>query len=206
MLLGLSAAFLATGCLEDGLPDLDTAPVADGIRSNLDSANDDDTFTRCPVDDFRRLLEDSFALLDDEVVRESLVGDVVTERVETASSPAEAIACGLTTDTGSASTFLFLEAPADVTTFSNDFTELPLGAATVDVDESRLFRGGQFYRVCMVADAAPRVEYCQVNWLDDNVMLGVMAAGVGAGQIDVNALQERFQYVLPTIVDRLGQD
>lgn len=204
MLAGLSALILATGCTEDGVPDLKTAPALAGIESALASTLPNGDLDECPVDDFETLLGDSFDLLDDELVDRSLLGETQAARFETASTPSEAIVCAQRSDTGEALGFYLLEAPADILTFSNESTGLPIGAVTVEVSESRLFRGGQFFKVCVEANEAAELGYCQVNWLDENVMVSAFASGSGAFDLDVNALQERFQYILPTIIDRLG--
>lgn len=206
MLAGFSVLVLATGCTEDGVPDLDTAPAADGIKSALASTQPNGDFDECPVDDFESLLDDSFALLDDELVRRSLLAESQTGRFETGSTPAQAITCAQRTDSGDAVGFSALEAPADIFAFSNESIGLPPEAVTVEVRESRLFRGGQFFKVCVEVKGAPEVEYCQVDWLDENVMVSAFAFGSGAFDLDVNGLQERFQYILPTIIDRLSDN
>lgn len=204
MLAGLSALLLATGCTDDGLPDLDTAPAVTGVQSALASAQPNDDLDECPVDDFEELLDDSFELLDDDLIRQTMLGMPASSKFETTTSPAETVGCRLVAESGAVAGFNLLEAPQDLTTFANEFTGLPSSVVTVDINESRPFRGGQFNRVCVDVLEAPELDYCEVNWLDDTLMVSVFVRGAGALDTNLNGLQERFQYVVPIIVERLA--
>ncbi|BAN03373.1 hypothetical protein [Ilumatobacter coccineus] len=199
-----AVALIAVGC-DDGVPDLDTEPAAERIRALLDANGADVDLDECPVADFSTLLADSFELLDDQLVRDALVGASRSTTFSTDSTPAAGIACELVDESGATAGFVFLDAPADLAAFTSDLATGSLDGVTVDVDESRLYRGGRFHRVCADADTSA-LDSCAVDWLDDDVMIGVFATGEGAIEIDVDDLQERFEYLLPTIVERLGDD
>ncbi len=206
-----AVALITVGCTDDGVPDLETAPAIAQLRSTFDVNGTGADLDGCPIDDFENLLDDAFALVDDQIIRDALLGSTQTSTFETASTPSEALACELFTADGAGVGFYLLDAPDDIVAFSNEFAGaiedgVAVEGVTVDVDESRLFRGGRLHRVCVSNDGAPEFDYCEVDWLDDNLMVGVFALGEGATSIDLNGLEERYQYVLPTIVDRLSSE
>ena len=192
LLAALVLVPLASGCLDDGLPDLQTGPVLLRIDELGDVTRDDD----CPIDDVASLLGETCELVDTAAVRSALDGSLVARTTPGASGSPQ-LTCELTGTDGQLAIEV-TEAPSDIAQYATSFARRPRDAG---VDESTEFRGGRFHRVCTSGDVA--TQRCGVAWVDPVILVAVSVTGADASDLDVRAVEERFAYVLPLVVDRL---
>lgn len=208
--LGLAAVFVAAGCTDDGVPDLDTAPalvsfeslVADNTeRAVADAGPDDNAYAvlaQCPIADAQTIVEASFDLIDTPGLTAALNQEsagIVTVR-SSLDQPDLECSQGVDPEVG----IYVTPAPDDLVAYAarRVFQE-------PELDESRLFRGGRFHRICAARNGPMVQDVCEVVWIDANLLIGVFLRQPFADDVDVNRIEERFQYVLPTIVDQLTE-
>lgn len=197
-----ATAFVLVSC-DDGVPDLDTLPAVGNIDAIIERSGSDAELDECPMGDVGPLLDTTFDLLDDDIVRSALAGAPATSTYDSRTEQGAFVTCDLIGDDGTVG-FYVVDAPDDIAVFTDGFIGMPLDGVTIDIDESRLFRGGRFHHVCVNDTVDPGLSFCEVDWIDDNVMVGVFLAGNEAQVVDVDDLEERFQYVLPTLIERLS--
>lgn len=195
------AATLIAAC-SSGPSAIDGQAVADVIDDTLDDADfeeDDTAAVDCPVDDWDDIVEDTLADFDDDVVELALDGD----RDETAyiESSDESIDCSYFGDDAGAGLFM-LEAPRDVDEYTEEFATGGEGGARVDIDPTNEYRGGQFRHVCVEYDDDDASGYCQVEWVDDDLLIGIYVFGDGADRIDTDDLEVAFAPQLDLIADQ----
>lgn len=197
----VSAATLVAAC-SSGPSAIDGEAVADVIDDTLDEAEFDDDIAQvdCPVDDWDDIVEDTLADFDDDVVELALEGD----RDETAylDPSGESIDCSYFAEDPSAGVGLFmLEAPRDVDEYTEEFATGGEGSADVDIDPTNEYRGGQFRHVCVDYDDES-LGYCQVEWVDDDLLIGLYVFGDDADRIDLDDLEVAFAPQLDLIADQ----
>lgn len=199
------AAAAAVSSCSSGPGALDTEPVAQLIDDVLDNVLDDDfaELDECLIDDADDLLDDTFDDVDEDVVDEALRGEFEALAFDLGS--VEYLDCSLFAEENGVG-FYFAEAPRDFEDFSFD---LASGGdseadADVDIDEGEEFRGGQFFEVC--AEFEGEVSYCELDWLDDNILIGVYILSTDADRVDLDDVEVRFREILPEIVADLGDD
>ncbi len=196
VLLATATALAVSACNSDPAP-FDTAAFADEIADTLDDELVDDEVDaeiRCPIDDWEEIVEASLEELDDDVVRDALRTDARASAF--AVDGGSYLDCSFFDDEIQLGTGLFfLEAPRDPEDYAEDFAGED---ARVDVEETDAYRGGQFRHVCAeYEDAEP---YCQVEWSDEDVLIGIYVVGADADRIDTDVLEDGFRPRLDVVM------
>ena len=187
------------GCTEDG-PPLVTEPVVESLDGLVgDFGTGTTELASCPIDRFAGVIDDTLANVDDPVVRDALDG-APSVVLDGATGPV--LSCSLTGDAAASTGIVVRAAPAELERFA---AEVAGAGATVDVDESVLHRGGRFHRICVEYDTEPERNYCEVDWLDERVLIGVYVRGPEAERVDTDEIEEQYRYLVPIIVDRLTE-
>ncbi|MEP1125420.1 MAG: hypothetical protein ABJH68_16160 [Ilumatobacter sp.] len=189
VLLATATAVAVSACNSDPAP-FDTSAFADEIADTLDDELSDDEFSaevRCPIDDWEEIVEASMQELDDDVVRDALRTD--TNESAFATDAGSYLDCSFFDDEIQLGAGVFLlEAPRDPEDYAEEFAG---EGARVDVEETDAYRGGQFRHVCVEYDDGE--PYCQVEWSDENVLIGVYVVGEDADRIDTDVLEDGFR-------------
>ena len=203
--VGVAAAALTTsGCLDDGVPDLKTAPIAVRADQIIDSITPGETIAlaTCPVDDHASLIEDSLDLVDDPVVVAVLEGEPGADVTGRGGDVPAGIRCTLRSPAGSAAIEI---GPAPATADARAAALAAQFGQPFTVDESRLYRGGRFHRICSQATGSDdTIERCEVAWTDDLVIVSIVVTGPGATDLLLDDVEERYSYMLPLVVDRFA--
>lgn len=80
-----------------------------------------------------------------------------------------------------------------------------LDGTDVTVVSSATYRGGTFFHVCVrYAGELAQHSYCEVDWMDQNVLVGAYVSGERSDQINLAVLEESLSEQIVPIVERLG--
>ncbi len=90
---------------------------------------------------------------------------------------------------------------ATVDEYTEEFATGGEGGADVDIDPTNEYRGGQFRHVCVDYDDES-LGYCQVEWVDDDLLIGLYVFGDDADRIDLDDLEVAFAPQLDLIADQ----
>ena len=177
--------------------------IADVIDNTIDDADfDDDDFADvdCPIDDWDDVVEDILADFDDDIVELALDGE--PDEAAYIDPIGESIDCSFYAEESNVGAGLFmLEAPRDVDEYTEEFANAGEGGARVDIDPTNEYRGGQFRHVCVEYDDDAS-GYCQVEWVDDDLLIGLYVFGDDADRIDLDDLEVAFAPQLDLIADQ----
>ena len=206
--------------------DLSDDPASDPAKDRAggdDGTDVGDVASTCPIDGYEGLLDATFDLVDDEAVLAALDGsptvgfrDVGDGRV---------LVCGLADDTDLVAFVVTAPPPPEL----DRPTLGPADGVPADARSTNRFRGGLLGEVCASApdqsppdgstpdgaspadpDAADptdgSTDTCEVVWIDDDALVGVLVQGEGADGIVTTLVEERFRYTLPLVVDRFLAD
>ena len=200
----LPVAAVAAAC-DSGPGAFETEPIAELIEDVIDDSFDDDDFADfedCLIDDADDIIEDLFADVDEAAI--ALDGEYTATAYDT--DAGDLYDCGFAEDETDVFVGLYLtEGPRDLERYHER-----LGAGDdpdlidVDIDEGDEFRGGQFFEVCVEDDGD--ALYCEINWLDDNLLVGVYYIGDDSDRVDLDDVAPLFESALPDIIDDLADD
>lgn len=224
--IALVAVVTLSGCLDDGVPDLESGPVLDTLDRIAGSNPSTATLASCPVGEFEELIENSVELVDEPVVRAALDGatraDLVV--VEQADGPSPVVRCEVASPGGTIGLRLAVSPgePSEHERFAAAF-EATVAANPADDPTSVLsdrYRGGEFVRVC-VDHRSDADDTCSVDWVDrgalsqderatidpederPRALVGLTVRGPGALDLDLRLVEERWRLMLPLVIQRL---
>lgn len=201
LLIAATAVPLAAlAACSSGASDIDGEAIADAIDATIDDAEFDDDVADvdCPVDGWDDIVEDTLADLGDDVIERALDGE--PDETAVIDAGAETIDCAFFADDAGAGLFM-LEAPRDVDEYTEDFASGDVDDARVDIDPTNVYRGGQFRHVCVDYDDDD-AGYCQVEWVDDDVLIGIFVFGDDFDRVDLDDLETAFGPQLDLIAEQ----
>ncbi len=190
---------LMVACGSDPKP-FETDAFADEIDEILDDELSDEISEaeiRCPIDDWQDIVEDSFEQLSDEdLVRDALRTNDTSAAFEF--DGGDYLDCSFfDADESLGAGLFFLEAPRDADDYAEEFAG---DDARVDIDETNEYRGGRFRHVCVEFSDDDITPYCQVEWLNDDVLIGLYIFGEDADRIDTELLETGFRPQLDAVM------
>ncbi|MEM9040489.1 MAG: hypothetical protein AAGD33_11390 [Actinomycetota bacterium] len=220
--LALVGVLTLTGCLDDGVPDLESAPVLETLDRLAGTNPAGGALDACPIEEFEELVDNSVELVDESVTRAALDGSsraevVVVERTDGA---VPVIECEITAP-GGALGLRLARSPGERDAheeFGGALDAVVSGSRSGEVSSflSDVYRGGEFVRVCIDHDADVD-DLCSVDWVDrgnlpeeDRVddeepraLVGLWIRGDGALDLDLRLVEERWRLMLPLVIQRL---
>ena len=212
-LVAAAAAIALVGCGE-GVPAIDTSAA----EAQLDAlaASSSEVLTTCPIADVDILLEQIFTDVDDDLVEAALVNDtgatitdddatLVCERVDVASGGSVAIQLSdspgdglINPDTAPIEIDIAAQWASVAEAYAVRAGDVPPELAT---DELQDTRGGVLYEICLTDPDDERRDRCELAWFGGDLVVSIVAAGPGAGTIDLGAAVDPFRRRLQLIVD-----
>lgn len=216
--LGLLATLVMVlvGCSGESSLDTDSAAAgldemiaASGIDTSADTGADDGfvDLDRCPHDPGGALLARAFDGLDNPDVVQAQRGELAaTASIITAGQPV-LLACDRFAEESGAG-LLVSPAPDDFDAYLDQFVADDDGVTTLTL--ARLgtseHRGGTLHRICADSDEGTEFDYCEVDWLDDNLLVTVYVAGPTSRRVDIEALEAGLVGVLDDLLTSLAAE
>jgi len=187
----------ATAC-GDGLPEIDSSAA----RVALDATTAGAEPVTCPVSDSETLIDQAFALVDDESSRTALEQGEAAVLIRTIGA-SDVLVCRRSADDSLAVGLAV--GPGDPT-IDGHIARIsePGVTAEVDVIERREHRGGRVARLCLVHEADPSLDLCEVVWADDDVFVSAFVEGSDASGVRLAAVEERFIPLVQLVLDDLA--
>ena len=181
---------------------VDSTPIgddADDIRyEELDT---------CPLDPGGALLARAVGDLDEPDVIAAGPAALVSGVDRYAAGEPAIVACDRFPDGNDSAIGLYaIEAPADLEGWARTFATSGEGRSSVQVDyvTSRTLDRGTFHHVCVdLPDDDTFTPYCEVDWVDDEILIGLYVAGPDALTADVDAMEAGLASVIPEIINNL---
>lgn len=65
------------------------------------------------------------------------------------------------------------------------------------------YRGGTLHQICVEYSDSPATNFCEVDWVNDDLLVAVYVVGPETGDLNVEALQQGLSTVLPEITSNL---
>ena len=194
------APLAALAACSSGTSEIDGEAIADAIDETVDDAEFDDDFAEldCPVDDWDDIVEDTLADFDEDLIERALEGE--PDETALIDAGAETIDCAFFADDAGVGLFM-LEAPRDIDEYTEEFATGGEDDARVDIDPTNDYRGGQFRHVCVDYDDDD-AGYCQVEWVDDDVLIGIFVFGEDYDRVDLDDLETAFGPQLDLIAEQ----
>lgn len=208
----VALAVAVAGCSLVGEAEIETTAAAatvDGIIAEAEEATTVDGFVeldQCPFDPGGGLLAEALGgLSDNQDVIAAQAGELMGGVSEADPSIPVVVACDRFQEE-SGTGLVVTPAPADFDRYLEIFNqgineEPPL----IDRRGSTDHRGGTLHRVCVeTPDPPDGVSYCEVDWLDENLLVTVYVAGPTSLDIDLELLEAGLVAVLDDVVANLG--
>ncbi|MEL6984731.1 MAG: hypothetical protein AAFO29_20050 [Actinomycetota bacterium] len=211
ILLLLAVATSIIGACSNSEPDLDTDSAAANLTVIVDSVAPllDDGFAdidQCPLDPDASLLLRAIQDLDGD--------DVITAKRGEDSPGLFEVGPGLplliTCDRFESTSGIGLVASTAPTDFDRYVEVLATGenenpGVMIDRRSSTDHRGGTLHRICVRVDAEQNeLDYCEVDWVDDNLLITVYVAGPSALDTNLDGLEAGLIAVLDDVVTNLA--
>lgn len=193
--IALVALALTTTACGDGLPEIDSSAA----RVALDATTAGDEPTACPVAASETLIDQAFALVDDDASRNALEQGEASVLIRTIGA-SDVLVCGRSAD--DSLTVGLAIGPGDET-IEGHIARLsePGVTAEVDVTERREHRGGRVARLCLRRGNAPSLDLCEVVWVDGAVFVSAFAGGPDATEVGLAPVEERFIALVQLVLD-----
>lgn len=217
ILTAVIATLLVSGC---GLPfggesNLDTsagsAAVTELIQSVLatNDAGADVALETCPYDTDGSLLAAAVSDVTSNDVDRSLgEGSIPTSSVN-AIDGGFVICLRFDPDSDSAIGLDVSNAPDDFEAYLQDYLD-PfddfVGGSSDDITVERSstdHRGGTLHQICVEYADTPEANLCEVNWVNDDLLVALYVVGVDAPDVDPSALEQGLTTVLPDVTSNL---
>ncbi len=163
----------------------------------------------CPLGRMQRNLDDLWVDSDGALTEPGLNGTRSTSVYAFAPGFSAMVSCDRYANDGESAggigVFAML-APTSVRAFVEAFAVVDETAPPeISVDEAGRSQGGQFYRVCVRYPDDEVSNYCEVDWLSGDLLLGTYVAGANATDADLAAVEAVFAAELPRYVETLGE-
>ncbi|MEM8922349.1 MAG: hypothetical protein AAGD35_02530 [Actinomycetota bacterium] len=215
----VAAATAVAGCVVPGLPGggdgLDTAPAAERIAAIANEAAPDvgnwEELPDCPFSPGGAVLTTAAAELDSLSADAALSAELFAGVDFFSFAQPPLLACDRFDDVSNSSLGVFAsQAPDDMETYIREFLTTRDGddegeVTPFDYSLSGEHRGGRFHRICVNEPADDNV-YCEVDWVDDHVLIGFYVGGDGSQDIDMAAMEDGLARVLDDVLAGLAAD
>ncbi|MEM9563391.1 MAG: hypothetical protein AAGA93_12275 [Actinomycetota bacterium] len=220
----IAVAVLAVSACAGGDPDVDTERAAEALtrieaRSDVGPGGFAD-LERCPHDPGGALLAETVAEQDLTAVAEAQRTELVAAVSSIGDDLPLLLSCDRFGDTSGIG-LLVSSAPADFDAYldgflagdgdsgadpgNDDGDDADGPAPTVDRLGTEDHRGGVLHRLCVRDGADDALDYCEVDWLDDRLLVTVYVSGATATETDLDALQAGLAGVLDEVVANLAE-
>ncbi|MEM8745865.1 MAG: hypothetical protein AAGF91_04115 [Actinomycetota bacterium] len=220
--LALVGVLTLSGCLDDGVPDLESTPVLDTLDRIAGTSPAGGPLESCPIEEFEELVANSVELVDEPVTRAALEGSSRAEVVvvERPVGAVPVIECQITAP-GGALGLRLAASPGEREAheeFAGTFDAVVSGSRSGEVSSflSDVYRGGEFVRMCVDHDDDVD-DLCSVDWVDrgnlpeedraddeePRALVGLWIRGDGALDLDLRLVEERWRLMLPLVIERL---
>ena len=211
----VASVVVLSGCVDDGVPDLDGPAVAARFDEVVDATDPDGPpSSDCPIGGVGDLLDSTFDLVDDAAVVSALGGSEVGGVVDVGDG--RVLVCGLQAEGDLVAFVVTAPPPAEVSRPTLD----PGDDVRVEARPTTRYRGGLMAEVCASAASDPGsgdarsdgvtvggpADSCEVVWTDEDALVGVLVRGDGADRVLTTLVQERFRLTLPIVVERFLDD
>lgn len=192
---------------------LDTAPAVAELQALFEEAESTGsvaTLDECPLGRMHRSLDDLWVDSDDVVTAPGLGGIRSVSVYAFAPDFSAMVSCDRYADdesdvAGGIGAFAML-APPSIRAFVESFAVVDeADPPEISVDEAGRSQGGQFYRVCVRYPDDEVSNYCEVDWLNGDLLLGTYVAGPNATDADLGAVEAVFAAELPRYIETLGE-
>ena len=159
----------------------------------------------CPLDADGTITDELFAGVEPAPVADALDDPTISDAFLFTVSLGAQVGChrGLDRETGLG--VVAMAAPTDVQRYVATFTAEVSGATAPEatVAEPVDHDGGRFHQFCVHYPDDPLSDFCELDWVDQQVLLGVYVAGPGADEVDAELLRSRLAHHLPALVSSL---
>ncbi len=212
-----AAVVLAGGCSLTGEADIETTAAAVTIEGVVDDAEAELSDTggyadleRCPMDPGGILLTRAVdGLTENEDVARGQANELVPVVNEIEAAIPVLVACDRFDDFSGVG-LVVAQAPADFDRYLRIFNQGSDGEPDLSVERfgSSEHRGGTLHRVCVEDQDAQTededISYCEVNWLDQNLLVTVYVSGPTSLGIDLDVLEAGLVSILDDVMVNLG--
>ncbi|MEM8922350.1 MAG: hypothetical protein AAGD35_02535 [Actinomycetota bacterium] len=201
-----------TGAAEDGAV---AGPVADDeLRTEAAAIRLDevtvpnelpvgvfDELDECPADPFADLTAEAAAVLGAPYALAFDQGEQSNRALRFAETQPVQVSCRHDDDVNGMG-FLAATAPDDLRAWIDDYLGLDPDDDTVTIIRSATHRGGTFHRMCLATpDGA--VDFCEVYWVDDHLLVGFSLSGPDVGAADLDAVENLLVGALDDLVTNI---
>jgi hypothetical protein len=192
------AIVLLSGRSDSGDDGIDTAAAREAIDDSLEEAEVPDGGTPanvegdCPGIDLDDLVDEAPRGVNADEVGDTIFVTLVTT---TRTSDPTVLLCTWSGDDGRDGVSVLIGA-APESDFDR-YVKRTLPEATVDIEEPLAFRGGQVYEYCAEWDDAELGEFCESDWTDGSIQIGIAAFG----SLDNDDMTEWLKAVLDDLIE-----
>ncbi len=187
----------------------DAAAARRGFEAAIAGYSADDGYVElpeCPLDPSGQLLTATFANITDAAIVAAVASPSESGVFDLGGDFGPMVACDRFSDDGPDSVGVFaFTAPADLNAYAEYFANPDeVEGVETRVDPTTTLGAGVFHHVCGFDAADPEFDFCEVDWVTDDVVIGVYVAGPTSSQIDLTALETGMSAQLSAIVDAFG--
>ncbi len=206
----LALAVLLGACSSGDV--LDTGPAATGLDALVAAENlgpgEIRTLDSCPQDPTGSLLTAALDGIENPTVEVAAGGEREPSAGSYEGVDLVLVGCDRYGDEAEAVGLLVSRAPDDFDAYLEGlFLDPELvdpGTFEIDRRSSEGHRGGTFHQVCVADTIDPEFSSCEVDWIDDNLLITVYAVGPTALDVDVDQLQDGVAAILDDVVANLA--